>query len=121
MSGITLTFVDRRVVQAKSVDALKKCENDPVVIAAVAMLFWDDRKIDKCRAWLNRAVTLNTDYGDHWVRGLCRCILDCASLDSALTWLLLLLLLLLLGVGLVGFASRLYCTNSRQCTATQIR
>ena len=33
--------------KAKSVDALKKCENDPIVIATVAMLFWDDRKIDK--------------------------------------------------------------------------
>ena len=48
------------------VDALKKCENDPIVIATVAKLFWDDRKLEKARAWYNRAVTLNTDYGDNW-------------------------------------------------------
>ena len=52
--------------KAKSVDALKRCENDPIVIATVAKLFWDDRKLEKARAWFNRAVTLNTDYGDHW-------------------------------------------------------
>jgi pre-mRNA-processing factor 6 len=52
--------------KAKSVDALKRCENDPIVIATVAKLFWDDRKLEKARAWFNRAVTLNTDYGDNW-------------------------------------------------------
>ena len=52
--------------KSKSVDALKRCENDPIVIATVAKLFWDDRKIDKARAWFNRAVTLNSDYGDNW-------------------------------------------------------
>lgn len=32
-------------------------------LGQVAMLFWDDRKVEKARAWLNRAITLNTDYG----------------------------------------------------------
>ena len=41
--------VAHRVAQAKSVDALKKCENDPIVIATVAKLFWEDRKTDKAR------------------------------------------------------------------------
>ena len=52
--------------KAKSVDALKKCENDPIVIATVAKLFWDDRKIEKAKAWYNRSVTLNADNGDNW-------------------------------------------------------
>lgn len=42
-----------------AVDALKKCNDDPHVVAAVAGLFWSDRKVDKARSWLNRAVTLN--------------------------------------------------------------
>ena len=30
----------------------------------VALLFWRERKIDKARKWLNRAVTLDPDNGD---------------------------------------------------------
>ena len=53
--------------KSKSVDALKRCDNDPYVIAAVAKLFWNDRKVEKARSWFNRAVTLNPDVGDFWV------------------------------------------------------
>jgi len=52
--------------KSKSVDALRRCDNDPHVIAAVAQLFWHDRKVEKARNWLNRAVTLNPDIGDFW-------------------------------------------------------
>merc|ERR1711904_300243 len=51
---------------AKSVDALKKCENDAHVIIAVAKLFWRDHKNAKARKWFNRAVTLNPAFGDAW-------------------------------------------------------
>jgi len=50
--------------RARSVDALKKCDNDPFVVLAVASLFERDRKIPKARKWFNRAVTLNPDLGD---------------------------------------------------------
>ena len=49
-------------------DALKRCDHDPYVIAAVAKLFWNDRKVDKARNWLNRAVTLAPDNGDFWAQ-----------------------------------------------------
>jgi len=52
--------------KARSVDALKRCDNDPHVIVAVAKIFWMDRKLDKARSWFNRAVTLNPDLGDAW-------------------------------------------------------
>ena len=52
--------------RSKSVDALKRCNDDPHVIAAVAMLFQNDRKVDKARTWYNRAITLNPDIGDLW-------------------------------------------------------
>lgn len=52
--------------RSKSVDALKRCNDDPHVIAAVAMLFQNDRKVDKARTWFNRAITLNPDIGDFW-------------------------------------------------------
>ena len=52
--------------RSKSVDALKRCNDDPHVIAAVAVLFQNDRKVDKARTWYNRAITLNPDIGDLW-------------------------------------------------------
>ncbi|KAI3676846.1 hypothetical protein L1987_86460 [Smallanthus sonchifolius] len=52
--------------KTKSSDAYKKCEHDPHVIAAIGKLFWHDRKVDKARTWLNRAVTLAPDVGDFW-------------------------------------------------------
>jgi pre-mRNA-processing factor 6 len=53
--------------KSKSIDALKKCDNDPLVIVAVANLFARDRKYDKARKWLERAVTLAPRLGDAWV------------------------------------------------------
>lgn len=52
--------------KSKSVDALRRCDNDPFVIAAVAQLFWNDRKVEKARSWFNRCTTLNPDIGDFW-------------------------------------------------------
>eukprot|EP01009_Symbiontida_sp_KSa7_P002950 NODE_1709_length_554_cov_763.279208_g1378_i0.p1 GENE.NODE_1709_length_554_cov_763.279208_g1378_i0~~NODE_1709_length_554_cov_763.279208_g1378_i0.p1 ORF type:complete len:147 (-),score=36.87 NODE_1709_length_554_cov_763.279208_g1378_i0:114-524(-) len=55
--------------RAKSVQALKQgCEKDAMVIVAVARLFWADRKLDKTRSWFNRAVALDSDYGDAWAQ-----------------------------------------------------
>eukprot|EP01027_Heterolobosea_sp_BB2_P016193 GEZU01023080.1.p1 GENE.GEZU01023080.1~~GEZU01023080.1.p1 ORF type:complete len:983 (-),score=312.18 GEZU01023080.1:84-3032(-) len=51
---------------AKSVQALKKCDKDAHVIVAIAKLFWSDRKLDKARSWFTRAVALNPDLGDAW-------------------------------------------------------
>ena len=58
--------VPRPSQRAKAQDAMKKCENDPRVVVAVASLFWRDRKYQKARKWLNRAVTLGHDLGDSW-------------------------------------------------------
>ncbi|KAA8526399.1 hypothetical protein F0562_008398 [Nyssa sinensis] len=62
----SIEMVPRPQRKTKSMDALKKCDHDPHVIAAVAKLFWHDRKVDKARSWLNRAVTLAPDIGDFW-------------------------------------------------------
>jgi len=52
--------------KAKSVEALKRCDNDPLVILTVAKIFWADHKFDKAKTWFNRAITLNPDLGDAW-------------------------------------------------------
>ncbi|KAJ7567210.1 hypothetical protein O6H91_02G136900 [Diphasiastrum complanatum] len=62
----TIEMAPRPQRKTKSIDALKQCDHDPYVIAAVAKLFWHDRKVDKARTWLNRAVTLAPDVGDFW-------------------------------------------------------
>jgi pre-mRNA-processing factor 6 len=56
----------RPMRKARSVDALKKCDNDPAVIVAVARLFWFERKIEKARTWFSRACKLDPDNGDAW-------------------------------------------------------
>jgi pre-mRNA-processing factor 6 len=56
--------------KGRSVDALKRCNDEPHVVAAVAWLFWIERKIDKARSWYNRAVTLDPDGGDFWAQYL---------------------------------------------------
>ena len=62
----SIEMVPRPQRKTKSADALKRCDHDPHVIAAVANLFWHDRKVDKARSWFNRAVTLAPDIGDFW-------------------------------------------------------
>ena len=52
--------------KSKSVDALKKCENDSNVLLAVAKLFWADHEMKKAREWLARAVKIDPDFGDAW-------------------------------------------------------
>jgi pre-mRNA-processing factor 6 len=57
--------------KSKSVDALKRCDNDPYVILAVARLFEKDQKIDKARKWYDRVVTISPRYGDAWAYYYC--------------------------------------------------
>ncbi|KAF8876393.1 hypothetical protein BD779DRAFT_1475648 [Infundibulicybe gibba] len=52
--------------KARSVDALKKSADNPVIICTVARLFWAERKIEKARQWFGRAVVTDPDLGDSW-------------------------------------------------------
>ncbi|KAJ0976730.1 hypothetical protein J5N97_012204 [Dioscorea zingiberensis] len=62
----SIEMVPRPQRRQKSSDALKRSNHDAHVIAAVAKLFWHDRKVDKARNWFNRAITLAPDIGDFW-------------------------------------------------------
>jgi pre-mRNA-processing factor 6 len=57
---------DRPKRKTRSVDALKKANNHPLVLVAVARLFWAERKLDKARSWFERAANANPDLGDSW-------------------------------------------------------
>ncbi|RUS26071.1 PRP1 splicing factor, N-terminal-domain-containing protein [Jimgerdemannia flammicorona] len=52
--------------KTRSVDALKKCEHDSIVVATVARLFWTERKVEKARSWFQKAVQIDPDRGDSW-------------------------------------------------------
>lgn len=52
--------------KGRSVDAIKKSSEHPLVINAVARLFWAERKTEKARLWLKRAVDADRDNGDLW-------------------------------------------------------
>jgi len=65
--ALSIEMEPKQLRNAKSVEALKHCDNDPYVILAVAKLFWKDRKYEKARKWLDRAIQINPDYGDAWI------------------------------------------------------
>jgi len=54
--------------KSKSADAIKRRPDDPRVITAVAALFAGERKHEKARKWFERAVKLDSDLGDSWVK-----------------------------------------------------
>lgn len=52
--------------KGRSVDAIKKSSEHPLVINAVGRLFWAEKKIEKTRLWLGRAAGADKDNGDLW-------------------------------------------------------
>ncbi|KAF7313596.1 TPR-REGION domain-containing protein [Mycena chlorophos] len=52
--------------KSRSVDALKKSADNPLIICTVARLFWAERKIEKARQWFGRSVATDPDLGDSW-------------------------------------------------------
>ena len=52
--------------KAKSFDALKILNNDSDIFLATAKIFWMEKKPEKTRKWLKKAVALNKDNGDAW-------------------------------------------------------
>jgi pre-mRNA-processing factor 6 len=52
--------------KSKSMEGHKKCDNNPLVILAIARLFDKDKKVIKARKWYQRAIMLDPDYGDAW-------------------------------------------------------
>ncbi|KAK4685611.1 pre-mRNA-processing factor 6, partial [Tremellales sp. Uapishka_1] len=52
--------------KGRSVDAVKKAGEHPLVLSAVARLFWAERKIEKTRQWMANATLADGDWGDSW-------------------------------------------------------
>ena len=43
----------------KMVDAIKSCPEDPYVHLSGAKIFWKERKTEKARKWLEKAILLD--------------------------------------------------------------
>jgi len=60
-------FMEQRQQRmSKAVEALRKVPQDPVLLTAVARLFWTEQREDKGRVWMEKALKLDPDYGDAW-------------------------------------------------------
>jgi len=52
--------------KTKSVDALRKTKDSPLVVCTVARVLWADRMIERARDWFGRATKTDPDLGDIW-------------------------------------------------------
>ncbi|KAH9480957.1 Pre-mRNA-splicing factor prp1 [Psilocybe cubensis] len=52
--------------KTKSVDALRKTKDSPLVVCTVARVLWADRMIERARDWFGRATATDPDLGDIW-------------------------------------------------------
>ena len=50
----------------RSLEAIKKVDNDPILFVTVARIFWGERKLEKASSWFEKAIILDSDLGDTW-------------------------------------------------------
>ncbi|PLB35528.1 U4/U6-U5 snRNP complex subunit PRP6 [Aspergillus candidus] len=52
--------------KARSLEAIKKADNDPNLFITVARIFWGERRLEKAMTWFEKAIVSNSDLGDGW-------------------------------------------------------
>ncbi|KAI9848408.1 MAG: hypothetical protein M1837_000203 [Sclerophora amabilis] len=50
----------------RSLEAIKKVDNDPILFVVVARIFWYERRLEKAASWFEKAILLDSDLGDTW-------------------------------------------------------
>ncbi|KAK2762803.1 hypothetical protein FQN54_000978 [Arachnomyces sp. PD_36] len=50
----------------RSLEAIKKVDNDPILFVTVARIFWGERRLEKAMTWFEKAVLSDSDLGDTW-------------------------------------------------------
>ncbi|KAF2455314.1 pre-mRNA-splicing factor prp1 [Lineolata rhizophorae] len=50
----------------RSLEAIRKVDNDPGLFVTVARIFWAERRLDKAATWFEKAVLADADQGDSW-------------------------------------------------------
>jgi pre-mRNA-processing factor 6 len=62
--SLAIALESRARQRARSVDALKHCDQNPHVLVEAGKLLWRERKIGHAREWLTRAVRTDPTFGD---------------------------------------------------------
>ncbi|KAI3378242.1 hypothetical protein SNEBB_006096 [Seison nebaliae] len=52
--------------KSRSTDAMKQCDNHPLVLLSNARLMWAERNVNFARDWFKRALKVDSDNGDIW-------------------------------------------------------
>ncbi|GIJ98970.1 hypothetical protein Aspvir_001092 [Aspergillus viridinutans] len=52
--------------KARSLEAVKKVDNDPILFITVARIFWGERRLEKAMTWFEKAIVSDSDHGDGW-------------------------------------------------------
>ncbi|KAL4885366.1 PRP1 splicing factor, N-terminal-domain-containing protein [Aspergillus karnatakaensis] len=52
--------------KARSLEAIKKVDSDPILFITVARIFWGERRLEKAMTWFEKAIVSNSDLGDAW-------------------------------------------------------
>lgn len=52
--------------KSRSLEAIKKVENDPILFITVARIFWGERRLEKAMTWFEKAIVSDSDFGDGW-------------------------------------------------------
>ncbi|KAK0615841.1 pre-mRNA splicing factor prp1-like protein [Bombardia bombarda] len=47
-------------------EAIKKVEDDPILLVTAARILWAERKLDRAQNWFDKALLLDRDIGDTW-------------------------------------------------------
>lgn len=50
----------------RSLEAIKKIDNDPILFVTIARIFWGERRLEKAATWFEKAIILDSDLGDTW-------------------------------------------------------
>ena len=59
-------FEARAQRKPRSLEAINRGDADPILFATVARVFWAERRLDKARSWLEKAILADADWGDSW-------------------------------------------------------
>ena len=79
---MAIIMANRNQRKHVSVRALKECHASQETLLVVGRMFWQERKVQKAREWLHRALKVDNSNGDAWAF-LYAFELECGNKDKA--------------------------------------
>ena len=59
-------MASRKERKPLALEAVKKVDNDACLFVTVARIFWTERRLEKASTWFEKALVLDSDWGDGW-------------------------------------------------------